>query len=67
MRREFLEAGDWERFILKGDAHCSAEGVRKTAEAIYNQLVRPELVRQDRPTPATEPRGTSPAAARTAL
>jgi hypothetical protein len=44
MRREFLEAGDWERFILKGDAHCSAQGVRKTAEAIYQKLIRPQLV-----------------------
>jgi hypothetical protein len=49
MRREFLEAGDWEQFILKGDGHCSAQGVRKTAEAIYQQLIRPELVRQDGP------------------
>ncbi len=48
MRLEFLEAGDWERFIIKGDGHCTVEGVRKTAEAIYRQLIRPELVCQDR-------------------
>jgi hypothetical protein len=47
MRREFLEAGDWQQFILEGDGHCSAQGVRKTAEAIYQQLTRPELVRPD--------------------
>ena len=47
MRSEFLAEGDWEPFILKGDAHCSALGVRKTAEAIYQQLIRPELVRDD--------------------
>ena len=28
----------------RGDAHCSAQGVRKTAEAIYQQLIRPQLV-----------------------
>jgi hypothetical protein len=59
MRREFLEAGDWEQFILKGDGHCSAQGVRKTAEAIYQQLIRPELVRQDGPRLGTEPLVTS--------
>jgi hypothetical protein len=44
MRREFLKAGDWEQFIYKGEGHCSPVGVRKTAEAIYQQLIRPVLV-----------------------
>lgn len=47
LRREFLQAGDWKRFILNGDAHYSALGVQKTAEAIYRQWIRPKLVRQD--------------------
>ena len=45
IRKEFLKAGNWEQFILNGDAHYSAPGIRKSAEAIYQQLVRPELVR----------------------
>jgi hypothetical protein len=47
MRQEFLEAGDWKRFIISGDGHYTAQGARKTAEAVYQQLIRPELVRQD--------------------
>jgi len=67
MRREFLEAGDWEPFILKGDAHYSVQGVRKTAEAIYQQLIRPELAREGKPRLGTEPRATSSGTAGTAL
>jgi hypothetical protein len=45
MRREFLAAGDWRQYIFKGDAHCSVKGVRKMAEAMYEHLIRPELLR----------------------
>jgi len=49
MRREFLKAGNWEQFIIMHDGHCNARGAHKTAEAINQQLIRPELVCQAGP------------------
>jgi hypothetical protein len=54
MRQEFSKTGDWAQFILSGDGHCNARGARRTAEAIYEHLVRPELVRPGGLRPGTE-------------
>ena len=47
MRSEFQRDEDWTKFILVGDSHCSAKGVRRTAEAIYRDLVKPNMERPD--------------------
>jgi hypothetical protein len=66
MRVEFHAAGDWTPFIIPKDAHCSALGVRKTAEAMYRDLIRPELVGQGGPggsnsgTQASSPLNSAP-------
>jgi hypothetical protein len=51
MRVEFKKGGDWQKFIIKQDGHCSVLGVRKTAEVIYRQFIRHELVGPSGPGP----------------
>jgi hypothetical protein len=46
MREEFKKAGDWQQFIIMNEAHYNARGMRKTAEEIYRQLIRPRLARE---------------------
>jgi len=46
MREEFKKDGDWEQFINVHESHYSARGMRKAALAIYEHLIRPELVRE---------------------
>jgi hypothetical protein len=67
MRREFLGDGDWQRFIIKGEGHCTAEGVLKTAESMYRELIRPELVGQESPGPGTQSRASMTGTAGTPL
>jgi hypothetical protein len=44
MREEFKKEGNWEQYINQHESHYSARGMRKTALAIYQKLLKPELV-----------------------